>query len=389
MNRKKLLFVLPSGDIGGTRTSLLNLLNYMDTDRYEIDLLLLMRRGPFVAQFEQKCNVLPQNKLIKAGRGSGMALIKGLDFVGLWRRALISIKAKIKKRSRYDAVYEQAAADYSGYDCVIAYQEKDATYFAQYVDAPRKIAFVHTDFSRAIKGEGNSEAVFSKVCNKFDRVVFVSKACMMEFKEKTHVEQSKMLHIYNTFDCDGIIAKSADPIVMHNDGLPMLVSAGRFCEQKSFDRVVFAAARLKSEGYSFRWHILGDGELFDDIKSAVDEAELGDCVKLEGRKENPYPFIAAADAMILTSVFEAHPMVATEAFILGTPVVSAAFPSAAESVIDLQNGILCDNSANGVYSGVKRILDDASLLKSLHDNLESFCYDNAAIVRKIEELIEG
>ncbi len=387
MNRKKLLFVLPSGDIGGTRTSLLNLLKYMNTDRYDIDLMLLMHRGPLVAQFKQRCNVLPQNKLIKAGRGAGAALIRSFDFIGLCCRVALTVKSKISKRSRSDIVYEKAAADYSGYDCVIAFQEKDATCFAQYVDAPRKIAFVHTDFSRAIKS--SSEANFSKLCNKFDRVVFVSKACMQEFKEKTHIEQSKMLHIYNTFDCDSIIAKSAEPLELENDGVPMLISVGRFCEQKSFDRAVFAAARLKAEGYRFMWHILGDGELFDQIKTAVDGAELGDCVKLEGRKENPYPFIAASDAMILTSVFEAHPMVANEAFILGTPVVSAEFPSAAESVVDLQNGILCDNSAEGVYVGVKRILDDAELLKRLHDNLKGYSYDNEAIVKEIENLIEG
>ncbi len=386
-NCKRLLFILPSGDIGGTRTSLVNLITNMDRQRYDIDVLLLFRRGPLVAEFEQICNLLPQNKTIKAGRGMGSELIKAFDLLSLIRRISLNLRAKMLKRTRYELCYQSAAKQYSDkYDCVIAFQEKDATEFAQYISAPKKIAWVHTDYSRAIKGRG--EKALSEVSNKFDKVVFVSNACMNEFKQKTHIEHSKMLCIYNTFDCDDIIKKSGEYTVEKDKSMPMLVSIGRFCEQKSFHRAIRAAYRLKNEGYRFLWYIIGDGELFDEINAEIIEKNVGDSVILTGRKSNPYPYMAAADAMILTSVFEAHPMVATESLILSTPVVSASFPSAAESVLDGQNGILCDNNSEGVYQGVKRILSNPELLNKLKANVENFKYDNLAIIKQIEELID-
>ena len=384
---KKILFVLPTAQIGGTRTALLNLLSHMDKEAYEIDLVLLRHIGGMLEQFKSACNLLPQDEILLAGRESGAALLKKANLAALVRRVSLTAKAKKQGLSRYDLAYRLAAKKYSGkYDCVIAFQEKDATEFAQYIEAPRKIAWVHTDFSRAVRS--SSEERVSSVSNKFHKVVFVSDACMNEFKEKSHVDHSKMERIYNTFDSEQIVAKST-AYTLEAEKVPTFVSVGRFCEQKSFERVTEVALRLKTEGYSFKWYVVGDGELFDQIKGQVDENNLADCVILTGRKDNPYPYIKNADAMVITSVFESHPMVANEALILGTPVVSAGFPAAAESVKDMQNGLLCDNSAEGIYQGVKRILDDSALLQTLTAAVQDFTYDNSQIIKQIEDIIEG
>lgn len=384
---KKILFVLPTAQIGGTRTALLNLLSHMDKEAYEIDLVLLRHIGGMLEQFKSACNLLPQDEILLAGRESGAALLKKAKLAALVRRVSLTAKAKKQGLSRYDLSYRLAAQKLSGkYDCVIAFQEKDATEFAQYIEAPRKIAWVHTDFSRAVRS--SSEERVSSVSNQFHKVVFVSDACMNEFKEKSHIDHSKMERIYNTFDSEQIVAKST-AYTLEAEKVPTFVSVGRFCEQKSFERVTEVALRLKTEGYSFKWYVVGDGELFDQIKGQVDENNLADCVILTGRKSNPYPYIKNADAMVITSVFESHPMVANEALILGTPVVSAGFPAAAESVKDMQNGLLCDNSAEGVYQGVKRILDDSALLASLTDAVKDFVYDNSQIIKQIEDIIEG
>ncbi len=385
---KRLLFVLPTAQIGGTRTSLLNLLSHMDKKRYQIDVMFLLHRGAMIEQFEKICRVLPQDKVLLAGRESVFTLLKSGKIGAALQNIKFVIKSKLQNQSRYEIAYKQAAKNYDNkYNCVIAFQEKDASEFARYIKAPKKIAWVHTDFSRAVRN--SSEEWFSQVANSFDKVVFVSDACMNGFKEKAHVDHSKMLRIYNTFDNGQIIKKSTEYVVDKPKDRTVLVSVGRFCEQKCFDRVVEAASRLKGEGYKFKWYVIGDGELFSKIESAVKEKQVTDCVELIGRKANPYPYMACADAMILTSVFEAHPMVANESFVLSVPVVSSSFPAAAESVVDMYNGILCDNSSEGVYQGVKQILSDSSLLEKVKNNLADFKYDNNTIVKQVEDLIEG
>jgi len=385
---KRLLFVLPTAQIGGTRTSLLNLLSHMDKECYHIDVMFMLHRGAMIEQFKNLCTVLPQDKTLLAGRELILTLLKSWKISTFLHGLVFVAKSKLQKQSRYELAYKQAAKKYSGkYDCVIAFQEKDTSEFARYIESPRKIAWVHTDFSRAIRN--SSEERFSQVENCFDKVVFVSDACMNEFKEKAHIDHSKMVRIYNTFDSEQIIKKSTEYVVDKPKDRPVFVSVGRFCEQKSFERVVEAASRLKKDGYKFKWYVIGDGELFSQIEAAVKEKQVTDCVELTGRKANPYPYMACADAMILTSVFEAHPMVANESFILSVPVVSASFPAATESVVDMYNGILCDNSSEGVYQGVKKCLDDREILKKMKERLKEFIYDNESIIEQIERLIEG
>ncbi len=385
---KRVLFVLPTDNIGGTRTSLINLLSNMDKSRYDIDVLFMLHRGSLREQFKQHCRVLPQDRVLLAGRESLRGLLKSGRLWSFLRGLGFAAKAKLKKEMWYESVYRKAAKKYGGkYDCVIAFQEKDATEFARYIDAPRKIAWVHTDYSRSVRSVG--EERFSYLCGFFDRVVFVSDACLNQFKENAHIDADKMLRIYNTFDTAAIIEKSGEFIPENPTDRPVFVSVGRFCEEKSFDRAVEVAKRLKDGGYSFKWYIIGDGELFCDIQTMVAANNLEGYVELTGRKSNPYPYIKAADAMILTSIVESHPMVANEAFILSVPVVSAGFSSAKESVVHLQNGILCQNSTDSVYEGVKSVLDNPDLLKKLKANLKDFSYDNLAIVKQVEALIEG
>ena len=384
---KRLLFVLPTAQIGGTRTSLLNLLANMDKEKYNIDVMFIRNKGALLKQFKERCKVLPQDKVLLAGRESVLTLLKSGKIISVVKSLVFIVKSKLTKESRYEIAYKKAAKNYDGkYDCVIAYQEKDASEFAGYIESPKKITWIHTDFSRTIKPKG--EEWFSQVTNRFDKVVFVSDACMNEFKEKSHIDPSKMMRIYNTFDSARIIRKSKKLSVKKPNDKPVFVSVGRFCEQKSFDRVVDAAYRLKAEGYKFKWYVIGDGELFSQIESEVKEKGLTDCVRLTGRKPNPYPYYLIADAFVITSNVESHPMVANEAFILSVPVISTSFSSAKEVVTDGVNGILCENNSEGVYQAVKKVLDDPALLKGIKERLVDFEYDNQSIIKQVEEVID-
>ena len=195
--------------------------------------------------------------------------------------------------------------------------------------------------------------------------------------------------IYNPLDTQKIHIKAEEKIsdIPEKNGF-VFVSIGRFAAQKRFDRIPEVAAQLKRKGLLFQWLVIGDGEVFVAVQQKWKEYDVCDCVYLLGSRANPYPYIKAADMVVLTSQYEAHPMVINEGLILHKPVITTQYPSAAEVVSDRQNGMICSNDIEGIVQAMSFVIEDVSLRKRLTENAEEFVYDNKSIVGKVLRLLE-
>ena len=56
--KKKIIFVTKALWVGGIETALVNLLNYLDYDKYEVTLLVLKAELEMLGQIHPKCRVL-------------------------------------------------------------------------------------------------------------------------------------------------------------------------------------------------------------------------------------------------------------------------------------------------------------------------------------------
>ena len=82
MPKRKLLITAMSMNIGGAEKSLVNLLNLLDYNAYDVDLLLFQRRGDFLPQVPAQVNVISVSEIDALygieprdeGRAQGMAL---------------------------------------------------------------------------------------------------------------------------------------------------------------------------------------------------------------------------------------------------------------------------------------------------------------------------
>jgi glycosyltransferase involved in cell wall biosynthesis len=68
--------------------------------------------------------------------------------------------------------------------------------------------------------------------------------------------------------------------------------------------------------------MLGEGALRSAVEHAIAAKDLADRVVLRGHVSAIAPFLAAADALLITSRYEGGPAVAVEALAAGSPVVS-------------------------------------------------------------------
>ena len=110
-----------------------------------------------------------------------------------------------------------------------------------------------------------------------------------------------------------------------------LLWAGRLVPEKDPLLALRAFALL---GTNHHLVILGEGEMAS--KCAIEARRLGieDRVVMPGWASNPYPWIAAAKAVFLTSHYEGCPNVLLEAMALGTTVVSVDCPATAGELLD-------------------------------------------------------
>lgn len=247
-----------------------------------------------------------------------------------------------------------------GYDIEAAYLECGSTKMlaGSTNKEALRLAWVHCDLEK--KGLGNRDKVRSYY-ETYDKVV-----CVSEDVRKAYIrlfgDQPEALVLYNVND-EAEILEKADAFSVGRTAKNDMVAVGRLTEQKGFDRLIDACARLKQDGYDFCLKILGEGLQRDDLELQIRENQLEDRVILMGFQKNPYPYLKEGDLVVCSSRYEGFSTVVTEALILGKPVVTTPCSGMDELLGDSEYGLITEDTTEGIYAGLKRMLDDPQLLE--------------------------
>ncbi len=129
---------------------------------------------------------------------------------------------------------------------------------------------------------------------------------------------------------------------------PVIVSVGRLVPKKGHTYVVEAAKLLRERGVRFRLDIYGQGDLRRPLQKQIDEAGLGDAVRLHGARtqDELIEVYRRADAFVLAPFVTANgdrdgiPNVLLEAMGSGLPAVSTAISGIPEVITHGVNGLL-------------------------------------------------
>lgn len=255
----------------------------------------------------------------------------------------------------------------------------------------KKIAWVHTDFinnpwSEKLYGGAENE---KKCYDNFDAIICVSQTIKDSFIKKYGMAD-KVHVIYNIINDRKALElgnKEIDTTKYHR---PLFVLAGSFRQVKGYDRMVRVSAKLRDEGYNFSVIIMGIGYERYEIEALLDEFNLRSVVTLMDYQANPYSYIKSADAYVCSSRAEGYSTVTTEAVILNTPVITTECSGMREIFGDKECGIICDNSEDGLYNAIKKVLDNPSLLEKFRANEKEranyFSMDNQ--IKSVETFFE-
>lgn len=115
--------------------------------------------------------------------------------------------------------------------------------------------------------------------------------------------------------------------------IPVICFAGRLEREKDLSTLMRAFAILL-QGRACRLVIIGEGSLRREIESERDALGLAEGVDMPGWAANPYPYLAGADLVVLSSWWDALPTVLIESLALGTPVVSTECGAGPREILD-------------------------------------------------------
>jgi len=172
--------------------------------------------------------------------------------------------------------------------------------------------------------------------------------------------------IYNPVDIDDINAQAHTPY-QHNK--PYIVALGRFHEVKRFDLLIEAFSKSKMQ-QECDLIIIGDGELRPELEEQIQRLNMQNKIHLAGTQNNPFPYLAGAKFLTLSSRTEAFPMVLIEALALKCPVVATDCPTGPREIVNHgENGLMVENeNANELQQAMDTLFYDEAMQQKFKDN---------------------
>ncbi|WP_245580386.1 glycosyltransferase [Arthrobacter castelli] len=146
-----------------------------------------------------------------------------------------------------------------------------------------------------------------------------------------------------------------DTYMPHRDNVTTFVTVGRLSPEKNHARLLRAFADIHHENPATRLVIVGSGPLTGELRDIAAHHGLSRSVTFTGQQPNAAVLMSAADCMVMSSDYEGQPMVILEALILGIPVLTTAFESAA-SALPEGTGLVVDRDDTALADGMRRAI---------------------------------
>lgn len=362
---KKVMFLIPNLNGGGAEKVLLDIINKIDSKRFEVTLILLNKNGVYLDKINKNITI---KYLIDEG----------------------SIKKKIQKYiiTIFPKLYYKIKIK-EKFDVEIAFLEGLATkLIANSLNRnSKKIAWVHIDL---LKKHWTKKVYFfngeERAYSKFNNIIFVSEDSLTSFNILFKSNKSIKKVIYNPIISEDVISLSKEKVIKFDKFT--IVSIGRLNKQKGYDLLIKAHSELIKK-YDYNLVILGDGEERFALEKLINEFNLNNSVKLIGFVKNPYPYIRSANIIISSSRTEGYPLVMLESIVLGKAIVATNVTGNREILGEGKFGIMCDVSVDSIRDTLEGLIKNKCVIEEyeLKARNRGKELDYKLIIKEIESLL--
>ncbi|WP_226667499.1 glycosyltransferase [Metabacillus litoralis] len=399
--KKDILISVFDMEIGGIERSLINMLESFDYENYNVDLFICEHKGDLMNQIPSKVNLLPQIDKYSVFRRPIIQCIKeghySTSLIRLVSKCIAGIRAKsqnFEEGSGY--IQMQLVQKYSTYflpklkkkyDVAISYAWPHDI-VANNVDAEKKIAWIHTDYSK-LEIDNNLD---QSVWKTYDHIVSISEECTKSFLIKYPSLEEKVILLENITSPSYIKNMSQNHIPYKDLDIENfnILTVGRLSYVKGFDMAVKALRALHNKGFNnIKWFVIGYGGYESELKELISRNDLEESFILLGKKINPYPYMEACDLYVQPSRYEGKAVTVTEAKILGKPIMITDYNTAQSQVENGIDGYIAELSIDGILEGIKKLYENFELREALAYKCKMTDYSNSYELKKLYSLINS
>lgn len=401
MNKPRIFIAMHYMEIGGAETALIGLLNALDPNRVDVDLFLYDHRGEMMQFIPKWVNLLPQIPKYSVLERPIVELVKrgfwGIAAARMWAKRISKVAYKrsgsklennggLDKMSKCTTPLLPKINQSVTYDLAISFLTPHRI-VAEKVKAKKKIAWIHTDYTR-VWVDVEDEL---KVWQKYDYVASISGDVTNTFLQVFPSLAPKIVEIENTLSPTFVRKRAelqnVDKEIRH-EGTITLLSVGRFSDAKNYDNVPDICKRLINETkLNIKWYIIGYGGDEALIRKKIKEAGMEEHVILLGKRSNPYPYIKACDIYVQPSRYEGKSVTVREAQMLCKPLVVTNYPTAPSQIRSGIDGVIVPMDNEGCAHGLAEVICDKPLQERIIAHLKTHDYGNESEVEKIYTLI--
>lgn len=370
--RKKVLFLIPNLAHGGAERVLVNLVNNLDPAKFEVTVQTLFDVGVNRQYLKPRVRYLPGAK--HQFRGNSHVI------------KLFSPQTLYRYFVKED------------YDIVVSYLEGPTSRIVAGCTKPgvKKVGWLHIELNTpALASRGfRDPKEAKKYYDRFDRLVAVAGSVKDCFLQNLPV-QTPVEILYNTNETEQIQSLAQippeDTHFADRDTAVRLCSVAKLMKTKGFDRLLNAHKRLMDDGLLHKVYILGIGEEEKALRVKIREYGVEDSFILLGFRDNPYQYVSRCDLYVCSSRREGFSTAVTESLIVGTPVVSTDCSGARELLGNHDEyGLVVENSEEGIYQGMKKMLSDPALLAHYREKAKERgkSFSREQTVKAVEDMLD-
>lgn len=365
--KKSILFCCYGLGMGGIEKCLINLLNELDTEKYEIDVLpmnpcydLLPLLHGDVTILDPFKYVMNTTDTIAAIKCQKLLLKRTIQYIRYIMYRLIN-KWGHKPWRLFNAPNKE-------YDIAVAYAHVGYVpyYVMDCINAKKKYMWHHE--GRYLKGK--NYYLDKEYFPKFDSIIAVSKDDKKVLEEVFPELKNSIKVLYNIIPYNEIINKSCEIVesIEKTDKIK-ITTVGRLTRQKGPDILIDVAIKLKKANIPFVWYWIGDGDQKNFMQSQIKKNNLSEYIVLWGNQKNPYPFIKWCDIYVQPSYYEAFCTTTMEAQVLEKPIIVTDVCGIHEQFINGYNGLIVPIDSQEIFRQIFILANNPLKRKKLSENL--------------------
>lgn len=215
---------------------------------------------------------------------------------------------------------------------------------------------------------GLALGVYKAINSRASAIIGVSEAVTRRVLKREKPDEGKMRTIPNGIEVpplpQGLDKKWED---LAGWVSPMqIVCISRMNKEKRVGVLLEALALLKKQGVPFKAHLVGTGELLEQLKEEATALNLEREVVFTGFVGSPWPYLEKAHLMVHPAEEEPFGLALLEAMTMALPVVAVASGGPREIVVAGETGVLVEKSDPGeLFRGILKMQENWTVARKM------------------------